>query len=69
MEYTALKNYQILIIFESTKNQVLQFNAADKNTWSSLRKYWKTEPITYDIAAECEREKVIIKNDDIIIAS
>lgn len=59
--------FQILIFLENTHEQVMDFNSSEKNNWSSLRNYFKVQPITQNVIAECETENIERIGDDIIV--
>lgn len=55
-------DFQVLIFLENTPDQVRQFNSDSVNSWSNVRRAFKMKPITLPTIAECEKEKLVIKD-------
>jgi peroxiredoxin len=50
--------FQILGISANTAEQLLHFNSVDTSTYSRIRMALKTEPIAYDLMAECAIQSI-----------
>ncbi len=50
---------QIIGILENTSDQVRAFNDSLPNDWSSMRRFYRLDPIGIPLIAECEQEKII----------
>lgn len=69
IETLNVDSVQTLTVLENTMAQVVDFNASDKNPWSSLRTHFRMNPITKNIIAECVKENVKKHGDNIIIGA
>jgi hypothetical protein len=58
---------RLLIVLGNTPQQLAGFNSADKNMWSSMRKYYKMKPLQGNIVADCETESIAVEGNDTII--
>jgi len=69
LQTLTTEKFQTIIILENTTQQVKDFNSVEKNDWSGIRQYFKLEPITINIVAECEYSNTKSSGGNIIVES
>lgn len=70
LEGLSNPGFQILVFLENSRQQILDFNAEEVNTWSIVRNHFRLQPLTGSIIAECETTRNKEKSgSDIMIGS
>jgi hypothetical protein len=67
LESSGEAPFQILYLAQNTPQHIVDFNSAEDNMWSKVRKHYAIEPIEGDVVAVCTTESLQISVEDTLI--